>query len=112
MFAHPNDFLPFLPSADGEDGPGATDDGLMNAKQFANYCSTIRNTGMWGGEPEIMALCHAYNVPIHVAQWGQPPIVCHSPDGRQVDPKFPSVKVSYHRRMYGLGEVSLLGHRL
>lgn len=60
---------------------------------------------MWGGEPEIMALCHAYNVPIHVAQWGQPSIVCHSPDGREVDPKVSGVKVSYHRRMYGLGEV-------
>lgn len=105
MFAHPDDFLPFLPSADGEDGPGATDGGLMTPSQFSQYCTTIRNTGMWGGEPEIMALCHAYKVPIHVAQWGQPPIVCHSPDGKQVDPRSPSVKVSYHRRMYGLGEV-------
>jgi len=104
MYAHPDDFLPFLPSLDGEDGAGATDDGLMTPADFSKYCSTIRNTGVWGGEPEIMALSHAYNVPIHVAQWGKPPIVCHSPDGRQVDPHQPSVKVSYHRRMYGLGE--------
>ncbi|KAG8983223.1 hypothetical protein FRB94_007619 [Tulasnella sp. JGI-2019a] len=104
MLDHPDDFLPFLPSMDGEDGAGATDDGLMTPKNFAQYCSTIRNTGVWGGEPEIMALSRAYNVPIHVAQWGQPPIVCHSPDGMEVDPHLPSVKVSYHRRMYGLGE--------
>jgi OTU domain-containing protein 6 len=34
MAAHPNDFLPFLPSTEGEDGVGAGDAGLMNPRQF------------------------------------------------------------------------------
>jgi len=104
MARHPDDFLPFLPSVDGEDGAGATSGGLISPAQFTQYCVTVRDTGAWGGEPEIMALCRAFNVAIHVVQWGTPPIVCHAPDGRQVDPKKPSVKISYHRRMYGLGE--------
>lgn len=107
MQAHPDDFLPFLPSLYGEDGAGATEStGLMTPAQFSKYCATVRDTGAWGGEPEIMALSRAYKVPIHVVQWGAPSIVCHSPDGNDVDPSLPSVKVSYHRRMYGLGEVS------
>jgi len=104
MMDHPDDFIPFLPSVEGEDGRGATSGGLINPRQFSQYCATVRDTGTWGGEPEIMALSRAYNVPIHVAQWGSQPIVCHSPTGDQVDPKLPSVKISYHRRMYGLGE--------
>ncbi|KAG8914248.1 hypothetical protein FRC01_004163 [Tulasnella sp. 417] len=105
MQAHPDDFLPFLPSLDGEDGVGATEaTGLMTPAQFSKYCATVRDTGAWGGEPEIMALSRAYKVPIHVVQWGAPSIVCHSPDGNEADPSLPSVKVSYHRRMYGLGE--------
>lgn len=107
MLAHPNDFLPFIPSLGGEDGVGATDEtGLLTPAQFSKYCATVRDTGAWGGEPEIMALSRAYQVPIHVVQWGSPPIVCHSPTGTEVNPSLPSVKVSYHRRMYGLGEVS------
>ncbi|KAG8967047.1 hypothetical protein FRC03_010795 [Tulasnella sp. 419] len=102
---HQDDFLPFIPSVNGEDGQGATDStGLMTPDQYKTYCSIVRNTGAWGGEPEIMALSKAYNVPIHVVQWGSPSIVCHSPAGDYVDPKLPSVKISYHRRMYGLGE--------
>lgn len=106
MLAHPDDFLPFIPSLDGEDGVGATATGLLTPAQFSKYCATVRDTGAWGGEPEIMALSRAYQVPIHVVQWGAPPIVCHSPTGTEVDPSLSSVKVSYHRRMYGLGEVS------
>ncbi len=105
MMRHQGDFLPFIPSLSGEDGPGATSAGGLTSRGFAEYCNRVRNTGTWGGEPEIMALARAYNIPIHVIQWGQPPIVCHSPDGTQVDPRVRSVKISYHKRMYGLGEV-------
>ncbi|KAG8953931.1 hypothetical protein FRC04_000915 [Tulasnella sp. 424] len=93
MLAHPNDFLPFIPSLGGEDGVGATDEtGLLTPAQFSKYCATVRDTGAWGGEPEIMALSRAYQVPIHVVQWGAPPIVCHSPTGTEVNPSLPSVK--------------------
>lgn len=107
MFNHPDDFIPFLPSATGEDGAGATSAGLMGPREFEQYCATIRDTGTWGGEPEILALSRAYGVPIHVVQSGNPPIVVHDPDSSMPsdirDRKV--VRISYHRRMYGLGEV-------
>lgn len=109
IFSHVDDFLPFLPSIDGEDGAGATDSGLMTPKQFETYCAAVRDTGVWGGEPEILALSRAFNVPIHVIQGGNPPVVIHNPSGEPTtdsvsDKK--AVRISYHRRMYGLGEVS------
>lgn len=110
MYTHSDDFIPFLPSLDGEDGAGATDEtGLMTPAAFRQYCSAVRDSGVWGGEPEILALSRAYNVPIHVVQRGPPPVVVHTPiHGAQAPPGSPTVFISYHRRMYGLGEVRLL----
>ncbi|KAF8320110.1 cysteine proteinase [Clavulina sp. PMI_390] len=105
MFTHQDDFLPFLPSLGGEDGAGSTDAGMMTPEGFKQYCKTIRDTGMWGGEPEIMALSRAYNVAIYVVQTGPPPIVKHSPiPGGETPSGTPIAYISYHRRMYGLGE--------
>ena len=50
-----DDFLPFLASVDGEDMPGATDDGLMTPDQFKEYCHRVESTAEWGGEPEVSA---------------------------------------------------------
>lgn len=97
MFTHPNDFVPFLaPPPDSE---------AMSPQLFEQYCMNIRDTAEWGGEPEIQALCRAYNVPIHVIQGGRPTIVVHNPGdlGDAMDSKR-VVRISYHRRMYGLGE--------
>lgn len=104
MYAHPDAFIPFLPSIDGEDGAGAGLAGLMTPKQFEIYCARIRDTGTWGGEPEIMALASAYKVPIHVIQSGPQRVVVHAPTDGQMAKPGAVVKISYHRRMYGLGE--------
>jgi len=108
IYSHPDDFLPFLPSVDGEDGIGSLDAGLMSPKDFEKYCKTIGETNTWGGEPEILALSRAFGVPIHVVQGGNPPIVVHNPNETfptTADSKSKAVRISYHRRMYGLGEV-------
>lgn len=113
IFNHANDFLPFLPSDEGEDGDGATDPGMMTPAQFERYCANMRDTAVWGGEPEILALSKAYDVPIHVVQHGVPPIVVHDPhdsaggDAKSINSKR-VVRISYHRRMYGLGEVRFI----
>ncbi|KAH7916043.1 hypothetical protein BJ138DRAFT_766439 [Hygrophoropsis aurantiaca] len=108
IFTHPNDFLPFLPCPGGEDGAGATDNtGLMTPRQFEQYCVTIRDTGAWGGEPEILALSKVYRVPIHVVQGGIPPVVVHDPlstSQTHIGRDRKAVRISFHRRMYGLGE--------
>ncbi|THG97804.1 hypothetical protein EW026_g4260 [Hermanssonia centrifuga] len=99
MQTHPDDFIPFLPS-DSETG-------LMSPQEFENYCATVRDTAVWGGEPEIQALSRAYNVPIHVIQGESPHVVVHNPSDipKTSDVKAEQVvRISYHRRMYGLGE--------
>lgn len=58
ILSHADDFLPFLPSASGEDGDGAEDDGMMTPEGMAEYCRRIRETGEWGGEPEVG--CNAF----------------------------------------------------
>ncbi|KAH7340946.1 hypothetical protein B0J17DRAFT_340057 [Rhizoctonia solani] len=104
MLAHPDSFIPFLPSVEGEDGAGAESFGLLSPQQFQAYCTRVRDTGTWGGEPEIMALASAYKVPIHVIQSGPQRVVVHQPEGDPVVKPDVAVKISYHRRMYGLGE--------
>jgi len=107
MLAHPQDFVPFLPSVEGEDGAGAGDAGTIGPQEYARYCASIRDTAVWGGEPEILALSRAYAVPIHVVQGGQPPVVVHNPNGAPTTDNLKeqrAVWISYHRRMYGLGE--------
>ncbi|KAH9484293.1 OVARIAN TUMOR DOMAIN-containing deubiquitinating enzyme 5 [Psilocybe cubensis] len=106
IHSHPDDFLPFLPSTGGEDGAGALDAGMMNREEFDSYCTSIRDTAIWGGEPEIVALSRAFNIPINVVQGGHPPIVVHSPAGDQKSGTATpaSVMISYHRKLYGLGE--------
>lgn len=106
IHSHPDDFLPFLPAVGGEDTEGALDAGFMTREQFDGYCFTVRDTAVWGGEPEIVALSRAFNVPINVVQGGQPPIVVHDPSGETTLKVQPAVWISYHRKLYGLGEVS------
>ncbi|KAH9981057.1 hypothetical protein BGW80DRAFT_1434319 [Lactifluus volemus] len=104
-FPHPDDFMPFLPSVEGEHGTGPGSS--IGPREYAHYCATIRDTSVWGGEPEIRALSHAYAVPIHVVQGGQPPVVVHDPNGTPSTANLKeqrAVRISYHRRMYGLGE--------
>lgn len=117
MLSHPDDFMPFLPSTAGEDTPDATADGMITPSGFAQYCKAVAETGEWGGEPEIQALSRAYGIPIHVIQRGPPTVVSHggkddsfgggltaeesAKQGERV------VRISYHKRMYGLGEVSV-----
>jgi len=104
--AHVNDFLPFLPTTeDYVEGSG-----LMTPEQFREYCHSVRSTAAWGGEPEIQALSRALNIPIYVLQAGVPPILVHDPsDEASTDGMLSqdSVWISYHKKLYGLGEVTI-----
>ncbi|TFK29898.1 cysteine proteinase [Coprinopsis marcescibilis] len=98
ILTHPDDFLPFLPAIENSDNCG-----LMTPQQFQAYCDSVRSTALWGGEPEIQALSRAFNVSIHVIQGEKPSIVAHEPNGPFGNPG-QVARLSYHRRMYGLGE--------
>ncbi|WWC67034.1 uncharacterized protein I206_100941 [Kwoniella pini CBS 10737] len=114
IFAHPDDFMPFLPSITGEDSAGATDDGVITPEGFKKYCQLVAETGEWGGEPEIQALSRRFDVPIHVFQRGPPTVVSHGSSGdafggamtpeQSMAAGDKVVRISYHKRMYGLGE--------
>jgi hypothetical protein len=108
-------FMPFVASIHGEDMAGATDDGMMTPEGYREYCKRVEQSGDWGGEIEIQALAKYYNIPIHVIQHGPPHIISHTPVDEGSGPLTAEqakmagdkvVRISYHRRMYGLGEVS------
>ena len=98
--SHPDDFLPFLPSPES----AGDDAGMLTPAQFEDYCASIKDTATWGGEPEIVALSGAFKIPIHIVQGGRPSIVVHEPIGEHTNNDV--LRISYHRKLYGLGEVS------
>ncbi|KAG7575497.1 hypothetical protein FFLO_00316 [Filobasidium floriforme] len=111
LLENPDSFMPFVPSIMGEDMAGAVEEG-GSEKVYAEYCKRVEQSGDWGGEIEIQALSRYYNVPIHVIQRGPPFIISHAP-GEAGNGTLSSeeslkqgnvVRISYHRRMYGLGE--------
>lgn len=79
---------------------------MLTPAQFEHYCSSIKDTATWGGEPEIVALSRAFKIPIHIVQGGKPSIVVHEPEGEHANSVGNVLRISYHRKLYGLGEVS------
>ena len=65
---------------------------------------------------QIQALSRAFSIPIHVVQHGPPVVVSHGSAGDSfggtLTPEQSAaqgdevIRISYHKRMYGLGEVS------
>ncbi|KAK0540708.1 OTU protein [Tilletia horrida] len=106
MRANPNEFIPFIADEDVVTGAkeqvGSSNDSKSPEEHFNEYCSAIENTGVWGGQPEILALSHAYEVPIHVVQVGLPILKIGQDDYGTANPT--PLVISYHRHMYGLGE--------
>lgn len=41
-------------------------------EHFLKYCDAVESTGVWGGQPEILAMSRAFKKPIHVVQAGTP----------------------------------------
>ncbi|PWN98966.1 cysteine proteinase [Tilletiopsis washingtonensis] len=106
MRGHADDFMPFISDSDEHmAGIQNTDAGALDSsvkgmtKHFMDYCDAVENTGVWGGQPEILALSRAYKTQIHVVQAGSP--VLKVGEGEQ---KGEPLQISYHRKMYGLGE--------
>ncbi|KAJ3389719.1 OTU domain-containing protein 6B [Lobulomyces angularis] len=57
------DFLPFLLNNNGE---------ILNDDEFEKYCNDLKDTAVWGGQPEINALSQYFKREIHVVQMGSP----------------------------------------
>ncbi|GAK68332.1 cysteine proteinase [Moesziomyces antarcticus] len=105
MRTHPDEYKPFISDSDEHmAGIINREAGTLNSEQaqekyFLDYCSAVENTGVWGGQPEILALSRAFGTQIHVIQAGVPVLKVGEGeyDGEPLT-------ISYHRRMYGLGE--------
>lgn len=72
-------------------------------EHYMDYCNAIETTSVWGGQPEILAMSRALHTPIWVVQAGQPVVKVGQEEAK---PGQQPLLISYHRRMYGLGEVS------
>ncbi|PWN47547.1 cysteine proteinase [Violaceomyces palustris] len=106
MRTHPDDFKPFISDSDEHMAgienkeAGSANMGKEQDKYYLDYCDAIENTGVWGGQPEILALSRAFKTQINVVQAGSP--VLKVGEGES---KGEPLIISYHRKMYGLGEV-------
>ena len=105
MRTHPDEYKPFISDSDEHmAGIVNKEAGTLNSEQaqeryFLDYCNAVENTGVWGGQPEILALSRAFKTQINVVQAGVP--VLKVGEGEyDGEPLY----ISYHRKMYGLGE--------
>ncbi|PWN18896.1 cysteine proteinase [Microstroma glucosiphilum] len=104
MRGHEDDFKPFISDNDermaGVASPGGADV-VKGGDPYQAYCDAVERTAVWGGQPEILAMSRAYRTPIWVVQAGSP-IVKVGQDEFPLEGR--PLMISYHRKMYGLGE--------
>ena len=85
MLRNADDFMPFVESVDGD------------PEKFAAYCERIRTETVWGGQVELRAVAELLDACIEVYAVGLPVV-------RMGNESRPILKVSYHRKYFGLGE--------
>ena len=64
-----------------------------------DYCSAVENTGVWGGQPEILALSRAFGTQIHVIQAGVPVLKVGEGeyDGEPLTISYVAMSLHHHR---------------
>ena len=100
MREHMDDFLPYLPAED-EEGQG---EGLLTPEGYAKHCNNVESTSEWGSETELLAISKSYKIPIKVVQANSPIVNIGEGEEYYNDRSRVPLMISYHRRMYGLGE--------
>lgn len=99
MREHASDFIPFFLSE--------TDMGDSVAERFENYCREVESTAAWGGQLELKALSHCLRRHIMIYSGSFPDVEMGKEykmsDDRPGSP-VSSIKLSFHRHAYGLGE--------
>ncbi|ORY02096.1 OTU-domain-containing protein [Basidiobolus meristosporus CBS 931.73] len=83
------DFLPFMTNNNGD---------MMSDDEFNTYCDDLKNTAVWGGQQEIVAMSKVYQVPIYVYQVGIPTLKISEEIAKE------PLRISYHLHAFGLGE--------
>ncbi|WFD24540.1 ubiquitinyl hydrolase 1 [Malassezia equina] len=104
MRQHADEFMPFISDYDEQAAgvPGQTDNGAQAPlSKYLAYCDAMETSAAWGGQPEILALSKVLFTPIHIVQVGMPIVKIGDDEFRERSP----LLISYHVKMYGLGEV-------
>lgn len=83
----------FMPFIDGVNGDNSA---------FERYCEQLRNTASWGGQVELNVLATVLRTPIEVYAANLP--VLRMGENYAKGDNNNSLRVSFHRRYYGLGE--------
>jgi OTU domain-containing protein 6 len=98
MREHAADFLPFFLSE------GKAEAGPDPSESFQSYCEEIESTAAWGGQPELGALSHCLKKHIVVYSGSFPDVEMGKEYNKKLEAGAPSIRLSYHRHAYGLGE--------
>lgn len=85
MLKNSADYQPFIESVE------------RDSERFGAYCERIRTETVWGGQVELRAVAEFLNVCIEVYAVGLPIV-------KMGDETQPVLRVSYHRKYFGLGE--------
>ena len=105
MRQHADEFMPFISDYDeqavGVPGQSVSGSAADPKSKYLAYCDTMETTAAWGGQPEILALSKVLSTPIHIVQVGMPIVKIGDDEFRERSP----LLISYHVKMYGLGEV-------
>lgn len=95
MRDHADDFLPFFSENETEGG--------SESERFESYCKEVESTAAWGGQLELGALSHSLGKHILVFS-GSFPDVEMGKEYKSAESVEASIKLSFHRHAYGLGE--------
>lgn len=90
MREHKDDFLPFMMHND--------EDKVFTEDMYEEYCKSLENKPIWGGQIEIRALSSLLKCPIKVIQANSGATI----QGEEYDGS--PLVLSYHRHLYRLGE--------
>lgn len=103
MRDHSSDFLPFFLS---ENMNGGNSDDSID-ERFEKYCKEVESTAAWGGQLELGALTHCLKKHIIVFSGSFPDVEMGKEykTGNGTGSSYSSsIKLSYHRHAFGLGE--------
>ncbi|CAO1612900.1 unnamed protein product [Sympodiomycopsis kandeliae] len=98
MKSNKDDFLPFI--SDFDEKLAGINNNSSSTDNYIRYCDAIQNTAVWGGQPEILAMSRFLSIPIWIIQADEPTILKINEE----QSKEGKLLISYHRKMYGLGE--------
>lgn len=102
MRSHASDFIPFFLSENTVED----DSDVSLAERFEKYCQEVESTAAWGGQLELGALSHCLRKHIMIYSGSFPDVEMgkeYKSNG-ETGSSNSSIRLSYHKHSFGLGE--------